>query len=78
MEIDLASATQEGTKEKEKTAIECNELEKQKVLVNYLKVSLLSFWYEICKSYYTQYKSQFTGLSGFCCRKFAVVFENLN
>ena len=42
MEIDLASATQEGTKEKEKTAIECNELEKQKVLVNYLKVSYLS------------------------------------
>ena len=60
MEIDLASATQEGTKEKEKTAIECNELEKQKVLVNYLKVSYLSFRFVTSRLCNIQYESQFS------------------
>lgn len=60
MEIDLASATQEGTKEKEKTAIECNELEKQKVLVNYLEVSYLSFRFVTSRLCNIQYENQFS------------------
>ena len=39
MEIDIVAATQQATQEKEHDIQAANELEKQKVLVNYLQVS---------------------------------------